>query len=62
MTAARMSIYDQDLDKTPANYVPLSPVSFVERTAEVYADLPAVVHGARRYLWSETRARSAARR
>jgi len=59
MTAARMSIYDQDLDKTPANYVPLSPVSFVERTAEVYADLPAVVHGARRYLWSETRERSA---
>ena len=44
-----MSIYDQDLDKNPANYVALSPVSFVERSAEVFADLPAVVHGRRRY-------------
>jgi len=54
-----MSIYDQDLDKNPANYAPLSPVSFIERTAEVYGDLPSVVHGARRYLWRETRERSA---
>ena len=54
-----MSIYDQDLGKTPANYVPLSPVSFIERSAEVYGDLPAVIHGARRYLWRETRERSA---
>ncbi len=54
-----MSIYDRDLEKNSANYVPLSPVSFIERTAEVYGDLPAVVHGARRYLWRETRERSA---
>jgi fatty-acyl-CoA synthase len=54
-----MSIYEQDLDKNPANYAPLSPVSFIERTAEVYGDLPAVVHGARHYLWRETRERSA---
>jgi fatty-acyl-CoA synthase len=54
-----MSIYDQDLDKNPANFVPLSPVSFVERSAEVFGDLPAVVHGARRYTWRETRERSA---
>ena len=54
-----MSIYDENLEKTPANYVPLSPVSFIERTAEVYGDLPAVVHGSRRYSWHETRARSA---
>ena len=54
-----MSIYDQDLDKNPANYAPLTPVSFIERTAEVYGDLPAIVHGARRYLWRETRERSA---
>jgi fatty-acyl-CoA synthase len=54
-----MSIYDQGLEKTPANYVPLSPVSFIERTAEVYGDLPAIVHGERRYLWRETRERSA---
>src|SRR3989440_12563421 len=54
-----MSIYDQDLDKNPANYVALSPVSFVERSAEVFADLPAVVHGRRRYLWRDTRERAA---
>jgi fatty-acyl-CoA synthase len=54
-----MSIYDQDLPKTRANYVPLSPVSFIERSAEVFGDLPAVVHGERHYLWRETRERSA---
>jgi fatty-acyl-CoA synthase len=54
-----MSIYDQDLDKNAANFVPLSPVSFVERSAEVFGDLPAVVHGNRRYTWRETRERAA---
>jgi fatty-acyl-CoA synthase len=54
-----MSIYDQDLDKNPANFVTLSPVSFVERSAEVFGALPAVIHGARRYSWSETHTRSA---
>ena len=54
-----MSIYDQHLDKNPANCAALSPVSFVERSAEVFADLPAVVHGARRYTWAQTRNRSA---
>ena len=53
------SIYDQQLDKNPANFVALSPVSFVERSAEVFADLPAVVHGLRRYTWAQTRERSA---
>jgi fatty-acyl-CoA synthase len=59
MGAPRMGIYDQDLDKTRANYVPLSPISFVERTAELFGDLPAVVHGRRRYFWRETRERAA---
>jgi fatty-acyl-CoA synthase len=54
-----MSIYDCDLDRTAANYVALSPVSFIERSAEVFGDLPAVVHGRRRYLWGETRERAA---
>ena len=54
-----MSIYDQHLDKNRANHVPLSPVSFVERSAEVFGDLPAVVHGARRYTWAQVRERSA---
>jgi fatty-acyl-CoA synthase len=54
-----MNIYDQDLDKNPANFVALSPVSFVERSAEVFGDLPAVVHGRRRYTWRDTRERAA---
>lgn len=54
-----MSIYDQDLDPNPANHAALSPVSFVERSAEVFADLPAVIHGTRRYTWAQTRERSA---
>ena len=52
-------IYEHQLDKNPANYVALTPVSFVERSAEVFGDLPAVVHGARRYTWAQTRERSA---
>jgi fatty-acyl-CoA synthase len=54
-----MSIYDQGLDRQAANFVALSPVSFVERSAEVFGDLPAVVHGQRRYTWAQTRERSA---
>ena len=53
------NIYEQDLDKNKANFVALSPVSFVERSAEVFGDLPAVVHGARRYSWAQVRDRSA---
>ncbi len=53
------SIYDQGLDRNAANFAALSPVSFVERSAEVFADLPAVVHGARRYTWAQTCERSA---
>jgi fatty-acyl-CoA synthase len=53
------SIYDRDLERNAANFVALSPTSFVERSAEVFADLPAVIHGARRYDWAQTRDRSA---
>ncbi len=53
------NIYEQGLDKTAANFVALSPTSFVERSAEVFGDLEAVVHGARRYTWRQTRDRAA---
>ena len=53
------SIYDRDLDRNAANFVPLTPVSFVERSAEVFGDLPAVLHGARRYTWAQVRERAA---
>ena len=53
------NIYEQHLDRNEANYTALSPVSFVERSAEVFGDLPAVVHGSRRYSWKQLRDRSA---
>ena len=53
------TIYDNGLDQTAANFVALSPISFVERSGEVFGDLEAVVHGRRRYTWSQTRDRAA---
>ena len=55
--AERKSAYARDLDKNPANYAPLTPLSFLERTASVYPDLPSVIHGRQRYTWKETYAR-----
>ncbi len=52
-----MSPYDHGLDKCAANYVPLSPLSFLERTAQIYPDRLSVIHGARRFTWNETYAR-----
>ena len=54
-----MSIYEQGLERNDANFVALSPVSFVERSAEVFGDLEATAHGARRYTWRQVRERSA---
>ncbi len=55
------SIFDQDLPKTAANFAPLSPLGFLERSASVYPDRLAIVHGlgasALRQTWSQTYAR-----
>ncbi|CAN6314151.1 unnamed protein product [Urochloa humidicola] len=40
-----------------ANYVPLTPLSFLERAAVVYGDRTAVVSGDRKFSWRETRER-----
>jgi len=53
-----VSQYDLGLDKTQANYVPLSPISFLARSAHVYPKLTSVVHEQRRFTWAETYARS----
>ncbi len=50
--------YERDLDRNPANYTPLSPLSLIARTAFTYPRHLAVVHGERRYTWAETYARS----
>jgi fatty-acyl-CoA synthase len=46
--------YNEGLDKNKANYVALSPLSFIKRAAYVYANKPALVYGERRYTWKET--------
>ena len=51
------SIFDQDLPQTPANYASISPLSFIERSASVYPQRLAIVHGsgpdALRRTWSQ---------
>lgn len=46
--------YDQGLGKNAANYVALSPLTFIKRAAYVYTNKTAVVYGDRRYTWKET--------
>ena len=48
-----MSHYDTNLDKNEANYVPLSPLTFLERTKDIYPNYEAVVYESRSYTWSE---------
>ncbi len=47
----RQSPYAAHLDKTPANYVPLTPLSFLERAASVYPERVALIHGEHRVTW-----------
>ena len=51
------SIFDQDLQQNPANFVPLSPISFIERTQAVYPTHTAIIYGERRITWAETYSR-----
>jgi fatty-acyl-CoA synthase len=48
-----MSMFEQNLDPTPANYVPLSPVSFLVRAARIYPDRIAVIHGGLRFTYAQ---------
>lgn len=50
-------MFDQHLDRNSANFAPLSPLTFIERTAEVYPDRLAIVHGSLRQTWGQTYAR-----
>lgn len=52
-----MNPFEQNLDRQPANYVPLSPLSFLPRTAALFPESTAVVHGNSSYSWSEAYAR-----
>jgi len=48
--------YDQ-LEKTAANYVPLTPVSFLNRTADIYPNREALIYNDKSWTWGEVRER-----
>ncbi len=52
------SPYDRDLDRNPANFQPLTPLTFLERAAEVFPDQLAIVHGPLRRNYREFYARA----
>src|SRR3954467_12844552 len=53
-----MNPYDRDLDRNPANFQPLTPLTFLERSASVFPDRTAVIDGARRWSYRDFYARA----
>ncbi|OJV50162.1 MAG: acyl-CoA synthetase [Burkholderiales bacterium 68-10] len=51
------SIFDTDLPRNEANFAPLTPLAFIQRTAELYPERLAIVHGELRQSWGQTYAR-----
>ena len=49
-----MNLFEFSLDKNPANYVSLSPLTFLKRTADVYPNKIACIHGEQKTTWAET--------
>jgi fatty-acyl-CoA synthase len=47
-------MYDTDLGRNAANHVPLTPLSFLPRTALIHPNRVSVIHGERRFTWAET--------
>jgi fatty-acyl-CoA synthase len=50
--------YDQDLDRNPANFQPLTPLTFLERAAQVFPERVAIIHGDLRRTYREFHERS----
>ncbi len=46
--------FEHNLARNLADYVPLSPLSFIKRAARVFPDHPALIYGRRRFRWRET--------
>src|SRR5262249_39455360 len=57
MATERRDPFEIGLDKNPANFAPLTPLTFIAWSAHVYPRRIAVIHGARRFTWGETYAR-----
>src|SRR3954449_7832045 len=52
--SGKQNQYNIGLDKTPANYVPLTPLSFLARSAAVYPDQISTVYENRIFTWAQT--------
>ena len=50
--------YDIDLDRNPANFQPLTPLTFLERAAAVFPDRVAIIHGPLRRTYRDFYARA----
>ena len=48
-----MSLYDTNLNKNAANYVPLTPLTFIKRAKEIYPNYEAIIYEDRKYSWAE---------
>ena len=48
-----MNNYEQNLEKNKANYVPLTPITFLERTKDIYPDYEAIIYKKRTYTWKQ---------
>ena len=52
-----MNHYNQNLDKNKANFVPLTPISFLERAKDIYPNYEAVFYQKRIYTWKKVYSR-----
>jgi fatty-acyl-CoA synthase len=50
----RINPYQSGLEKNAANFVALSPLSFIERTARIYPQRTAILYGERQQNWADT--------
>ena len=49
-----MNNFSVDLGKNDANYIPLTPLTFIERTKDVYPHYDSIAYGDRKYTWLQT--------
>jgi fatty-acyl-CoA synthase len=48
-----MNHFEQGMQKNDANFVPLTPLSFLDRIKDVYPDYEALIYGSRKYTWKQ---------
>ena len=48
------NIYEKGLERNSANFTPITPLLFLERSAQIYPNKLAVIHGKLRQTWAQT--------